>query len=85
MALSSQLDRAVAAMRAASSTAEKKSEEEALGITDIPREDIHVNVLGINHFTWFDRAAYRNHDLFPIYKEYVDKHYEEGYDEPEHN
>lgn len=47
---------------------------------EIDRHDIHVNVLGINHFTWFDYASYKGLDLFPIYKKYVDEHFEEGYD-----
>ncbi|MCR4933087.1 MAG: alpha-glucosidase/alpha-galactosidase [Lachnospiraceae bacterium] len=47
---------------------------------DIDRHDIHVNVLGINHFTWFDYASYKGLDLFPIYKKYVDEHMAEGYD-----
>ncbi|MBO7334043.1 MAG: alpha-glucosidase/alpha-galactosidase, partial [Lachnospiraceae bacterium] len=31
------------------------------GYTDEPvdRKDIHVNVMGINHFTWFDYASYK--------------------------
>ena len=28
--------------------------EETMGLKDVKREDIQVNVLGINHFTWFD-------------------------------
>lgn len=58
---------------------------QTLGIEDIPREDIHVNVMGLNHFTWFDRASYRSHDLFPIYRAFVEAHFEEGYDEPDKN
>ena len=49
------------------------------------RRDIHVNVLGINHFTWFDYAAYKGVDLFPVYREYIEEHYEEGYNEPDKN
>jgi len=56
--------------------------ELALGVSDIPRQDIHVNVLGLNHFTWFDRATYRCHDLFPIYEAFIEKNFEEGYCEP---
>lgn len=52
--------------------------KELLNIESVTRSDIWVNVLGINHFTWFDRASYKGHDLFPIYKEYVDKYYESG-------
>ena len=33
--------------------------EEVTGIKDIDRRDIMVNVLGINHFTWFDQASYK--------------------------
>lgn len=53
--------------------------EKELGISDIDRNDIHVNVLGINHFTWFDYANYKGMDIFPIYRSYIDKHFEEGY------
>jgi alpha-galactosidase len=53
--------------------------EEMLGLKDINRADIHVNVLGINHFTWFDRASYKGFDLFPIYKQFADKYYKTGY------
>lgn len=59
--------------------------EETLGLKDIKRDEILVNVLGINHFTWFDSASYKGIDLFPVYKTYVDAHYEEGYDEPDKN
>ncbi len=59
--------------------------EKTLGIENIDRRDIHVNVLGINHFTWFDYASYKGYDLFPIYREYVDSHFEEGYEEKDEN
>lgn len=59
--------------------------EEMLGLKDIEREDIHVNVLGINHFTWFDYASYKGINLFPIYKEYIDTHFEEGFHEKDRN
>ena len=59
--------------------------ERTLGIENIDRRDIHVNVLGINHFTWFDYASYKGYDLFPIYREYVDSHFEEGYEEKDEN
>ncbi|MBQ1310636.1 MAG: alpha-glucosidase/alpha-galactosidase [Blautia sp.] len=41
--------------------------------------DILVNVIGINHFTWFTEASYRDVDLFPVYKSYIDSHFAEGY------
>ena len=43
------------------------------------RQEIAVNVVGINHFTWFTSAKYRNIDLFELYKRFIDQHYETGY------
>ena len=57
--------------------------EKALDIRDIDRRDIRVNVLGINHFTWFDQASYKGIDLFPVYRRYIEEHFEEGYQEPD--
>ena len=57
--------------------------EDVLGLRNIDRRDIHVNVLGINHFTWFDAASYEGADLFPVYKKYIGTHFEEGYDDPD--
>lgn len=48
-------------------------------LTDIDRQEIMVNVVGINHFTWFTEASCRGIDLFPVYKKYVDSHYDTGY------
>ncbi len=56
-----------------------------LGIPHIDRRDIHVNVLGINHFTWFDYATYEGIDLFPLYRRYIDAHFEEGFQEEDTN
>ena len=51
---------------------------------DVPhRNEIKVNVLGINHFTWLDKASYKHIDLMPIYKKFVDKYYESGYKIPD--
>jgi len=58
---------------------------EYLGIPAPQRRDIHVNVLGINHFTWFDRASCEGVDLFPVYRDFVDRYYEAGFDEPDSN
>ena len=46
---------------------------------EIPREDVCVNVVGVNHFTWFTSATYQNENLFPLYDEFIDKFYESGY------
>lgn len=55
---------------------------EALQIPVPDRRKIHVNVLGINHFTWFDTASYEGLDLFPVYRDLVQRHYESGYAMP---
>lgn len=59
--------------------------EETTEMTGISRSDIHVNVLGINHFTWFDQASYEGMDLMPVYRDYVKSHFEEGYEENDKN
>ncbi len=50
------------------------------GITDVAREDIKVSVTGINHFTWLTSASYKDIDLFPVYRDFVIKYYESGYE-----
>ena len=52
--------------------------EENLGLENVNRADIKVNVVGVNHFTWLTSANYRGMDLFPMYKEYAKKYYYEG-------
>ena len=46
----------------------------------VDRHDININVLGINHFTWFDYASYKGLNLFPIYKKYIDANFERGWE-----
>lgn len=36
------------------------------------RAEIQVNVLGINHFTWVDKAAYQGHDLLKLLKHHLE-------------
>lgn len=50
------------------------------GIENVSRDEIKVNVLGINHFTWLDKASYKGIDLMPVYKKFVDKYYEDGFE-----
>lgn len=57
--------------------------EKMLGITDINRDEIHVNVLGINHFTWFSEASFQGVDLFHVYEAFINKNYEHGLIEDE--
>ena len=53
--------------------------KEKLGMEHIDRHEIHVNVMGINHFTWFDHASYQGVDLFPMYRQFADEHRDTGY------
>lgn len=46
---------------------------EATGDT-ATRDDIQINVLGINHFTWIDRANCKGTDLFPLYAKFIETH-----------
>ena len=55
---------------------------EVLGEADISREDILVNVMGINHFTWFTECVCRGQDLFGTYARFIDEHEGEGFDDP---
>jgi len=42
--------------------------------TQIPsRNEIQVNVLGINHFTWIDQAAYQGHDLLGLLRHHLEQ------------
>jgi alpha-galactosidase len=48
---------------------------------EVRREDIITSVVGINHFTWIDRATWRDHDLFPLYAAFAKKYAQSGYTE----
>ena len=45
------------------------------------RDQIKVNPVSVNHFTWLTEAKYKDIDLFPIYKKMCEKYGEEGYGE----
>ncbi len=47
--------------------------KEKLGIENIERDEIKVNPIAVNHFTWLTEAKYNNIDLFPLYKEFCDE------------
>lgn len=53
--------------------------EEFKGIRDVKREDIKVNVVGVNHFTWLTKAQYKDIDIFPVYREFAEKYKDTGY------
>jgi alpha-galactosidase len=44
-----------------------------LNIEAPPRSEIQVNVLGINHFTWIDKATYQGHDLLELLKHHLEQ------------
>jgi len=44
---------------------------DCLGMEAPPRRDIQVNVLGINHFTWVDRAAWQGRNLLELLRQYI--------------
>lgn len=54
-----------------------------LGAGSTNRRDIHINILGVNHFTRFDAASYEDVDLFLVYKKRIGTHFGEGYDDPD--
>jgi alpha-galactosidase/6-phospho-beta-glucosidase family protein len=37
------------------------------------RNEIQINVLGINHFTWIDKAAYQGHDLLDLLRHHLEQ------------
>jgi alpha-galactosidase len=37
------------------------------------RNEIKVNVIGINHFTWVNQAEYQGHDLLALLREYIEE------------
>lgn len=48
---------------------------------EIKREDIATRVVGINHFTWIDRASWGSKDLFPLYAAFAEEFAETGFAE----
>jgi alpha-galactosidase len=49
------------------------------GEKGVHRSDIHVNVIGLNHFTWFNKASWRNYDLMDMYEGFADEFYDSGF------
>lgn len=49
------------------------------GIEVEGRNEIKVNPVAVNHFTWLTKAQYRDMDLFPVYAEFAKKYAETGY------
>ncbi len=53
--------------------------QEICGGEKVHRSQMKVNVVGVNHFTWFTKAQYKNIDLFDVYKKFSEKYFEEGF------
>ncbi len=53
--------------------------EDICGIKVENREDIKVNPVSVNHFTWLTKAQYKEIDLFPVYAEFAKKYADTGY------
>ncbi|MBN2536587.1 MAG: alpha-glucosidase/alpha-galactosidase [Spirochaetales bacterium] len=43
------------------------------------RNEIKVNVLGINHCTWIDKASFRHIDLMPLFREFAGRYSKDGF------
>lgn len=56
-----------------------KAVVETEGIEEAKKEDVYVNVVGVNHFTWFTEGKYKNINLFDTYTKFLDKFYSDGY------
>ena len=53
--------------------------EELCGIEGITRQEIKVEVTGVNHFTFLIRGQYRDLDLFPLYRRFAERYAESGF------
>ena len=53
--------------------------EEIMGVEGLTREDVKINVVGVNHFTWITKATCRGVDLLPVWKQFCEKYIETGY------
>lgn len=53
--------------------------EAECGIPGVRRSEIRTNVLGVNHFTWFDKVSYKTMDLMPVFKAFSEKYTDSGY------
>ena len=53
------------------------------GCENLTRHDLRTTVAGVNHFTWVTDARYRDIDVMPIYRAFVEKYAQSGYGLPE--
>lgn len=55
-----------------------KTVKEFLG-EEPKRDEIKVNPVSVNHFTWLTEAKYKDIDLFPLYEQMCKKYSKDGY------
>ena len=48
--------------------------EESFGVEHIERDEIKVNPVAVNHFTWLTSVTYRHKDRIPYYREFCQRH-----------
>ncbi len=53
--------------------------KDVCGIEAESRDEIKVDVCGINHFTWITKAYYKDIDLFEVFKKFSDKYAGKGF------
>ena len=58
-----------------------KALAEFSGIQNVTRQELQTTVQGVNHFTFITKASYREHDLYPVYRQFSDKYFTDGYTE----
>ena len=56
-----------------------KAIEDVCGIENVTRDEIKVNVVGVNHFTWLTKMQYKNIDLYPLMTEFAKNNAKSGY------
>ena len=49
------------------------------GIEGIERDEIKINVVGVNHFTWINEASWRGENLMPLYRQFAEKYKDIGF------
>ena len=54
--------------------------EDICSIKDVKRQELFTEVVGVNHFTWFTKARYRDIDLLDLYDKFSKKYYETGFE-----
>ncbi len=47
-------------------------------------KEIKVNTQGINHFTWFNKAFYKDLDVTKVFNDFVEKNYKTGFIDEEY-